>query len=211
MVYSAVKNRKIDWAKRIYDDLFNKLRLPQSSKQPQRQTTVLYPRFLSRVIRLRYEENDTYPPGNHPYSEIGNTMLNNKRHLDTDVRLRHVIHPLLLLALTDPSGMYSIIFFKSPSSLSIAVSHCLPQLFNLFRETNQLPHLSPHLSKPRDLEPSKRVEFQVCQNLHSTSTHLFLKLSNYHFQLTSQFSKKDLRIPLTRTLKNRWMIFLTSS
>ena len=28
MVYSTVKNRKIDWAKLIYDDLLNKLRLP---------------------------------------------------------------------------------------------------------------------------------------------------------------------------------------
>jgi len=118
MVYSAVKNRQIDWAKLIYYDFLNKLRLPQSSKAPQRQTAVMYPRFLSGVIKLRYPEADTYPHGDLHYSEIGNTMLNNKRHSITDVRLRNVIHPALILSLTDPSGMYSFIFSKSLSSLS---------------------------------------------------------------------------------------------
>ena len=118
MVFSAVKNRKIDWAKLIYDDLLNKLRLPQSSKAPQRHTTMMYPRFLSGVIRMRYEDSDTYPPGDLPYSKIGNTMLNNKRHSNTDVRLRNVIHPSVVFSLSDPSGLYSFIFSKSPSSLS---------------------------------------------------------------------------------------------
>ena len=118
MVYSAVKNRQIDWAKLIYDDLLNKLRLPQSSKAPQRHTAMMYLRFLSRVIKLRYSDADTYPDGDLHYSEIGNTMLNNKRQLITDVRLRNVIHPALILSLTDPSGMYSFISSKSPSSLS---------------------------------------------------------------------------------------------
>ena len=45
ILYSAVKNRQIDWAKLIYDDLLNKLSLPQSSKAPQRHTTVMYPVF----------------------------------------------------------------------------------------------------------------------------------------------------------------------
>ena len=122
MVYSMVKNRKIDWAKLIYDDLQNKLRLPHHSfKSPQRQTTVLYPRFFSGVIRMTYDEDDTYPPGNLPYSEIGITLLNIKRQSATDVRLRNIIHPSLILSLTaEPSGMYYFISSKSPSSFSIA-------------------------------------------------------------------------------------------
>ena len=80
MVYSTVKNRKIDLAKLIYDDLLNKLRLlSPNSKRKQRDTTVLYPRFLTGVIRLRYNKDDTYPPGNLSYSEIGSTLLNIKK------------------------------------------------------------------------------------------------------------------------------------
>ena len=71
MVYSAVKNRKIDWAKIMYDDLLNKLRLPSStSKRKQRDSAVMYPRFLTSVIHLRYSDGDTYPPGNLSYSEL---------------------------------------------------------------------------------------------------------------------------------------------
>ena len=73
----------------IYDDLLTKLRLPQSAKAPQRQTAVMYPRFLSGVIRMKYAENDTYRDGNLHYSEIGNTMLNNKRHSVTDPQECH--------------------------------------------------------------------------------------------------------------------------
>ena len=122
MVYSAVKNRKIDWAKLIYDDLLNKLRLPyRPSKSRQRQTTVLYPRFLTGVIRLRYNEDDTYPLGNMSYSDIGMNLVNTKEQSATDVRLRNVIHPSLILSLTaEPSGMYYFISSKSPSSFSIA-------------------------------------------------------------------------------------------
>ena len=118
MVYSAVKNRQIDWAKLIYDDLLNKLRLPQSSKAPQRQTAVMYPRFLSGVIKLRCSEADTYPDGDLHYSEIGNTMLNNKRHSITDVRLRNVIHPSLILSLTDPSAIQPISCKRPSASLA---------------------------------------------------------------------------------------------
>ena len=35
-------------------------------------------------------------------------MLNNKRHSITDVRLRNVIHPVLILSLTDPSAVQPI-------------------------------------------------------------------------------------------------------
>ena len=101
MIYSAVKNSKIDWAKLIYDDLLNKLRLPhQPSKSRRRQTIVLYPRFLTGVTRLRYNDEDTYPPGNLSYSDIGSTVPNIKKQSATDVRLRHVIHPSLTLSLT---------------------------------------------------------------------------------------------------------------
>ena len=80
IVSSAVKNRKIDWAKIIYYDLLNKLRLPSStSKRKQRDSTVLYPRFLTGVIHLRYNDEDTYPPGNLSYSELGHNLLNNKK------------------------------------------------------------------------------------------------------------------------------------
>ena len=118
MVFSAVKNRQIDWAKLIYDDLLNKLRLPQSSKAPQRHTTVMYPHFLSGVIKLRYSDADTYPDSDLHYSEIGNTMLNNKRQSITDVRLRNVIHPALILSLADPSAVQQRhMLLKKPGSL----------------------------------------------------------------------------------------------
>ena len=43
MVYSIVKNGRIDWVKLIYEDLLNKLRLPKASlkKKTKRETGVL--------------------------------------------------------------------------------------------------------------------------------------------------------------------------
>ena len=80
IIYSAVKNRKIDWPKIIYDDLLNKLRLPFStSKLKQRDSTVLYPRFLTGVIHLRYSDEDTYHPGKILISKLGHNLLDNKK------------------------------------------------------------------------------------------------------------------------------------
>ena len=147
MVYSMVKNHKIDWSKLIYDDQLNKLRLPSStSKRKQRESTVLYPCFLTGVIHLRYSDEDTYPPGNLSYSKLGHTLLNNKKQSTTDVRLRHVIHPSLTLSLTaEPSGMYSIIFSKPLSFISIAKTVTNPSMS------------SPAISSPQRKRPSPSI------------------------------------------------------
>ena len=77
MVFSAVKNRKIDWAKVIFDDLLNKLRLPSahSKKKLKREITVLYPRFLTAIISRRFQADDKYPVGNLTCLEIESNLL----------------------------------------------------------------------------------------------------------------------------------------
>ena len=62
--YSFIKNRKIDFAKLIYQDLLNKLRLPKatSKRKTKRETGVLYPRFLSAILHEDLSKDDSYPP-----------------------------------------------------------------------------------------------------------------------------------------------------
>jgi len=80
-----------------------------------------------------------------------------------------------------------------------------------FRESDPLHLLPPLLPKPRDQKPSERV---VVPGMSKTSlclySSLFEKLSNFHFRLLFHCSKRDPRIPLSGTQKNRWMIILTS-
>ena len=159
MVYSAVKNRKIDWAKLIYDDMHNKLRLhTPNSKRKNMETIVLYPRFLTRVIILRYKEDDTYPSGNLPYSEIGSNLRNLKKNSAIEVRLTHVIHPSLTLSLTaEPSGMYSFIFSKSPSFVSIAKTMTNPLVSSPAITSSSRKRTPPSVSSPPKAKRTKTL------------------------------------------------------
>ena len=77
MVFSAVKNRKIDWEKLIFGDLLNKLSLPSahSKKKLKRETAVLYLRFLTAIISKRFKADGTCPVGNLTYSQIGSNLF----------------------------------------------------------------------------------------------------------------------------------------
>ena len=107
IVYSAVKNRKIDWPKLIYDDLLSKV------SNDHRKQYVLYPRFLTGVLAgsPRFAKDNSFPPGNLTYSAIGSNLLSEKKKSATDVCQRDVIAPTLVVTLTqEPSGMFSFIY-----------------------------------------------------------------------------------------------------
>ena len=103
MVFSVVKNRKIDFAMFIYQDLLNKLRLPKASskKKTKRETGVLYPRFLSIFLQKDLSKDNNYPPGNISYSEIGSNILT-MRSFPNEVRLRSVLDNAFMSALFRP-------------------------------------------------------------------------------------------------------------
>jgi hypothetical protein len=131
MAYSVIKNRKIDYAKLIYQDLLNKLRLPKatSKRKTKRETGVLYPRFLSAILHEDLSKDDSYPPGNLSYSEIGSNILI-QRSFPNEVRLRTVLDTALITSLFRPQqGMSSNLTYQLPhSSTSIATSVTNPSL-----------------------------------------------------------------------------------
>ena len=148
-----MKNHKIDWAKLIYDDLLSKL-LTDHRKQ-----YVLYPRFLTGVLAgsPRFAKDNSFPPGNLTYSAIGSNLLSEKKKSATDVRLRNVIAPALVVTLThEPSGMFSFIYPNLYSSFSRTKTVTNPSVSSPVLPSS--PRKRPHPSQSSPHPTAKRTK-----------------------------------------------------
>ncbi|KAJ9541769.1 hypothetical protein OSB04_028275 [Centaurea solstitialis] len=147
MVYSALKNRKFDYVRHIWDDIVKKI------KAPKRQSNVPYTRFFSAVLELHMKS--AYPTeGTFNNYAIGPKILDQVPPRPDDVPLSAVLvlpepeqDTKEQLASPPSQGMFSFISSKPSSSLSMhAMSVANPLLTSPPATSSQALLKRPHPS-----------------------------------------------------------------